>query len=114
MTPHEETRELLIRAQHMGLKRREVAAILGVSVQRVSDYYRLLRTGTGDAVPTNGRKVLRLALDERDKVARPPVYPSEKGAYVHNLIEMLGNKTGFKGTLWDMVQRLIEDAIRHQ
>ena len=110
----EESRSLLAWADRLGLKRREIAEILDVSVQRVSDYYKVSKEGMGDAIPANGRKVLRAKLEELEKA--PPgvtlVYPSQKGAYTHDLLERLGIETGYKGVKWSMVTRMIEEALR--
>lgn len=109
-----ESRALLEWADRLGLKRREIAEILDVSIQRVSDYYKLTKGGTGDAIPANGRKVLRARLEELEKA--PPgitlAYPSQKGAYTHDLLERLGIETGYSGVKWSMVTRMIEEALR--
>jgi transposase len=114
----EESKALLAWADRLGLKRREIAEMLDVSIQRVSDYYKLLKEGVGlaegDPIPANGRKVLRAKLEELEK--SPPgvtlAYPSQKGAYTHDLLERLGIETGYSGVKWSMVTRMIEEALR--
>lgn len=109
----DESRALLARADAVGITRRELAELLGISVSRVSDYYKLIKDGTGDAIPLNSRKVLRVELEKREAGAgRPPAYPSQRGAYTHNLLERLGAETNFSGARWDMVVGLIEAALR--
>jgi predicted transcriptional regulator len=110
----EDTKELLTRADRLGFRRKEIAEILGVSVQRVSDYYKVVKSGTGDAIPSNSRKVLRRALEQREaeKPSSKLAYPSERGAYTHDLLEKLGAETNFSGARWNLVVRLIEEALR--
>lgn len=109
----DESRALLARADAVRMTRREVAELLGISVSRVSDYYKLLKDGTGDAIPLNSRRVLQGELERREAATgRPPQYPSERGAYTHNLLERLGAETNFSGARWEMVVGLIESALR--
>jgi hypothetical protein len=99
-TAREETRALLARADQLRMKRREVAELLKVSVQRVSDYYKILKDGTGDAMPVNSRKVLQLELEKREAGRGTPLaYPSERGAHAHVLLERLGTDTNFSGAV---------------
>lgn len=108
-----ESRALLGWADRLKVQRKELAAILGVSVQRVSDYYKTVKDGTGDAIPRNGRQVLKRALEQREtKQGTTPAYPSERGAYTHGLLERLGKETDFSGIRWNIVTRMIEEALR--
>ncbi len=115
VTALDETRQLLAWADRMRIKRKEIAEILGVSVQRVSDYYRAVKGCTGYVtMPMNNRRVLRAALEryENEHQSRPTQYPSQRTAAVLDLVEQLGRETEARGDRWALLEAMVKELLR--
>jgi len=116
----EETKALLSEARLLGLKVKDVANIIDVKPATVSGYGKPRKGGrSAQPMPPYNRIKLRTFLDNRGK---PPgqrratdlpeaLYPSQRIARAHELIEELGRGTQADDPIWTMVLRTIETAL---
>ena len=106
LSPRElsEKRKIAIKLREKGIPNKEVAEIVGISVQTISTYY--------SAYKKEGKKIFKVKNAGRPKNSGKTLTDEQEKRIIHQLIETTPQQLKFKFALW--TREAVKQLIKHE